>query len=264
MEYNSIRHKLNKYQNKLTLESNQYKKALYAEKVGHYRQMLQSGGNLASIISEGTIKLEDDVNKILSAFPTGVNLDQTKIRNLNTGIINIKDTFGTYIRDTLTATTNFAKYNSSVRDKLREILKSAKAFNPIEQDTIDAINEISGNLQHINIDELNFNQTIIGKLGVLACSSTKTSIEFDIGQLRAAMDTGNPHLNGNTGPRKYNYHRLTVEYATDVKRKLNELIDTHKVIKGNNDNNIIDSGEENQLKQLINTLLETIVETTNT
>jgi hypothetical protein len=252
MEYTSIRHKLNKYQNKLTLESNQYKKALYAEKVGHYRQLLQSGGtNLATIIGEGTGKLKDDVQKILGAFPASGSLDPKLVSALQTGIQTIQSTFGTYITDTLTATLNFAEYNSTVRDELRTILAKAKGFQPIDPSVATQLTSITNELQNLNIEELNYNQTIIGRLGVLAGSSTEDSIKKDINQLKAAFVD-----------KKGKYNPLTIQYAQAVKTKLDSLIENNNVTEKDatgNQVSMTDATKKSDLKTSLNDAIAQIV-----
>ena len=55
MSFNSIQYKLNKYENKMRIESNQYKKALYAQKVSHYQTLVGGGPSDIIAVSEKAI-----------------------------------------------------------------------------------------------------------------------------------------------------------------------------------------------------------------
>jgi hypothetical protein len=185
MEYNSIRHKLNKYQNKLTLESNQYKKALYAEKVGHYRQLLQSGGDLATIISEGTIAVNNDLTKILEAITNkkGATIPGNLLKEFGTNLNDLQTHIGKYQDQTMDATINFANYNIQVRNNFRTALEEVNNLNPLTQTEINELDRINTEIKKLKLDEISQNQNLVGLIGILGGDTLYANMKTDLTNL---------------------------------------------------------------------------------
>ena len=214
MEYDSIQHKLNKYNNKLTHETNHYKKAIYAEKVGYYRQYAQSGGNLSEIIKQGTDKLTEEVNKTLKELPSN-GIDKEILKSLDNDVDTIKKNFQNYINDTLKATVNFVTYNSSVRDQLRKIFRKTRESQ--DPNTITQVTKLTTELKNVDGADLSFNTSIIVKLGNIVVSNTEDVIRENIVGI---LDEINKNTNTNTNK----IHPVTIEYAKNVKEQLEKSL----------------------------------------
>ena len=221
MEYNSIRHKLNKYQNKLTLESNQYKKALYSEKVGHYRQMLQSGGtNLAQIIQDGITEVNNDLTKITEAITvkSGAVFEQDFLQTFEKNIENIQKNIGNYKDTTMEATVNFANYNINVRKNFRDVLQKINAISPLSEDDKQKIMKISTNLEKLQLKEIEENQNLVGLIGILAGNTVYENIQKDLEKVIQKKD-------GMAGL-KIEFLKQTKDFATNVTNNLGKIINT--------------------------------------
>lgn len=195
MEYNSVRHKLNKYKNKMNLETNQNKKTLYAEKVGMYRQMLQSGGKMAEMISTHISKLKETTESITNKFPSGDTLDPQLVQNLETGIHSLTQTFGTYTEDTLDATIKFAEYNAAVREELRKILQKVRELKPLDQQTLSTLQTIASQLNDVKLAEITFNETTIVKLGILLADDNEEKMQHDMAEITSFIATEKAPIN---------------------------------------------------------------------
>jgi hypothetical protein len=221
MAYESVRHKLSKYQNKMTLESNQYKKALYAEKVGYYHNMLQSGGGLSEIIDQGAKKLKDEIGKIKGVIPQST-LSQDQITKLKDGITKIQ-ALGQYKDDTLGEAIAFAKYNAEVRETFRQIQKEVETAQPLNKQQLDDLQTLSGELDKFNLLEIQYNVKLAILLGVLQGSKNdELQINKDIGEIENELSQ----------KRTFVIYQQVKNYSNDVQTKLNDL----DVVKKNEKN----------------------------
>ena len=178
MNHESIRYKLQKYENKMGVESNQYKRALYAEKVGHYRNLLQSGGSLSTIIAGHTKYFGTEVDEVMAEVTTKLNgFDPQSLIDsagkIDTFIQGMGDNFKNVRKDLTESTIAFAEYNAAVRKRLTG-LKSDVSKLPtakIDQTTLDQINNAMNNPDVKDIASMNANADLIGEIGLLQGTS---------------------------------------------------------------------------------------------
>lgn len=169
MSVDSIRFKLNKYENKFKNENNAYKRALYAEKIGGYRNMMK-GGTFEGVIAAGVTALDKDfrtfTNKLaekreqatndfkisdedkdkLRQIPELFNAVKGKVTGANTSIDTANEKIraanakiaeaNTFFQELATVKTSminsaskFAEYNIKVRALLRNIIYEIDGMN---------------------------------------------------------------------------------------------------------------------------------------
>jgi hypothetical protein len=177
MSHDTIRYKLQKYEGKLSTEGNQYKKALYAEKIGHYRSLLQSGGGgFADVINKGHSALDTEITS-LTALLAGKNtpVDPKAISDIQELITGLKDNFTDVKKDMTTASIAYAQYNAQVRRKLRDIQTSANAIQPFDAKQLDGIKTLATQMSSLNIQGMEHNAELISLLGQLEGDSNDNS-----------------------------------------------------------------------------------------
>lgn len=179
MNHESIRYKLQKYENKMGTENNQYKRALYAEKVGHYRNLLQSGGSkLGDIITEHKNHFGTDVDGVLQDVKNKLEKFDPKAladsaNKIDTFIKSMGDNFKNVRKDLTDSTIAFAEYNAAVRKRLNELKGEVTGLKEIQipPETLKQMNEALDNTDVQDIAAMNANADLIGEIGLLQGTS---------------------------------------------------------------------------------------------
>jgi hypothetical protein len=145
MSVDSIRFKLNKYENKFKNENNAYKRALYAEKIGGYRNMMK-GGTFAGVIEAGIDALDKDFRTFTD------KLAQKKVQVANDFKISDDDKrdlerlsglFNAVKEKVTTANTNIDTANTSIRTANTKINEANQFFQELETVKTSMINSAS-------------------------------------------------------------------------------------------------------------------------
>jgi hypothetical protein len=223
MSVDSIRFKLNKYENKFKNENNAYKRALYAEKIGGYRNMMK-GGTFEGVIEAGVTALDKDFNtfnrelegKIAAARQGNTNSEQItqqirgateRITQIKGNITDASQKIRDYVNDInsmkramMSSAIKFTDYNIKVRAILRQIIYKlndipAVALNDNVLEPLNEIINIGSNIPKVEglenlplVKYMGFNSALLGLIGAFL-GNDKSDGKRIVGQIRLLLET---------------------------------------------------------------------------
>ena len=248
MKYHNIINKINKYNIKFKKCNNEYARALYQEKITYYNNLnnYQMGGGgegekpkegLEGIIGESNIKIKEDVTKLMGEITDILNrtskIDTNAVVNLTEGISTLKDSFGKVKKQIMGSTVEFAKYNITVRDSFDKLRKLLQQIKPLDNNQIQIILNIVKQMEDLNLGSIDWNQELIGEMGVLIGDQKESSIKLTMERLFKILEQKDKEMyepvkeffNNNViksmseKSNKYNYSKETMDRYSELEKK---------------------------------------------